>query len=407
MSSTYIIPLSPAARFLATQLSSATSKPHIVLPPHLMKPFMTAESKITYINKISPSNQFNRTHSFPCSSLKFLERISRPVDVFSNPIATNPKPVSSTHPISMVIPASQITTVLDPLHQESLLTLPPNSNLVILNPYYGQIEKFMKRISSKYNIFERPKVWSAISTHHLTNSTLWSIEHRSIGELKVTLVPYEDIEQSVDISHIINDCKVVKDILNTPSVLPQLESYTQSNLLLIDQLITDAALSPLMLDQYKDALENDISDVEYNEDLKFLISRIIDEAVDVISYDPLFNRLLSQSPSFNSLLSSKRIFNKVMNILQNKHLMSLHSNLDYKGDLLKMRKRNEYEYNSIMKGNKISKISRMRDPTKANRQIVKLGHQLNIKTPANYRVAHLLAPKYHDAQKEQEDHNES
>lgn len=386
MSKTYLIPLSLPARFLATQLSSVASKPRVVLPPHLMKAFLTAESRITYINKISPNNLFECSHLFSCSSFKFFEKIFRPVGV---PIDSGLNNNSIATPISLITPASQLNLLLDPDSCDSAILPPPKSTIIVVNPYYGQVEKFMSRISFNYQINERPRVWVVVCTHQLTNGPLWSVEHRSIGEMKIAYVPYESSNLDLNMDRIINDSKVIKDILNTHTLLPQVETYDQINQLLIDQLILEAALAPIIYSFYEDV------DGLLNDSVKALSNRIIEEAVEVISHDNLFINLSFKSAAFGAGLSTRRFLKKTESILQNNNdIIQMYANQNTNEETLKMRKKNKQEYGRINRGEKNVKISRMRDPAKANRYLKNLGFQNGLKTPANSQVLTLLTPDY-------------
>ncbi|TID29180.1 hypothetical protein CANINC_002137 [Pichia inconspicua] len=397
MSTNNIIPLSAAARFLATQLSSVIARPQVVLPPHLLKPFLTAESKITYINKISPNNTFTRSHSFPCSSIKFLERASRPIGGNSD---SNLNGESTPNPFSLILPASQLTLLLDPNSQDSALLPPPNSIIVIVNPYYGQIEKFMSRFTNNYLSNERPKIWTAVCTHNLTNGPSWSVEHRSIGEVKLAHVPFEDSNPAVDMNKMIDESNVIKDILNTPPLLPQIETYDQINQLLIDQLITEAALTPLLHHSFKDI------DICSDENFKDLSYKIIEEAVEAINQDKLFIKFCSKNAAFKSILSTKRLFHKTRNVLKNNdNIIRMFANLDADEDILKMRERNKHEYERMIDGDRDVKISRIRDPVKANRYIKKLGSKNGLRTPANSHVVTLLTSDYYTTENNSPIHN--
>lgn len=397
MVKTYVVPLSLTSRLLATQLLTPASKPHILLPKHLIKSFLTENSTITYRNSISSLNSFQRQHTFPLSSTKHLERISRPFDVVSSMLNS----YSSSNPISLIIPASQINPILNPKFQETAFVPPPNSDIFIVNPYFGQIEDYISSISSNYEKTERPRIWSIISTHLLSNIPFWGVEHQSIGEMKISYVPFEANDNDLDISNLLLDSESLQQILNTSSLLPQLEPYFNSNMLLAEQLIVEAALSPLLLQSpyankeflsisspedniHYNIIDNDESE-ETNIKIKTTMLNIIEESIKVLKRSPIHESFLDKAPVFNSVLSRDRLFNLVLNTLYNdKTINNLQQHINSYRDLMKIRSK-IYEDDMAM-DEKFSKINRLRNPSRANKLICTQGLKYGIVTPNNKSI---------------------
>lgn len=383
-----IVPLSPTARFLATQLSSSSFKPNILLPKHLIKPFLTSESVITYINKISSLNPFQKTHKFSSSTTKYLEYLSKK----GNDIISS----SSSSEISIILPASQ----LNPILNSDLIQFipPPNSDIIILNPHFGQIENYIHSIEKNLSNSNPPRFWSIISTHSLLNAPNWGVEHQSIGEFKISNIPILSLNNDFNYDHnlnIIEDSYIIKKILNTSILLPQYQSYIQSNLLLTEQLITEAALCPLLY------IENfDIDGFQYNKSIstKILISEIIDESIDILKNHPLLINLKYKTPILNSLLSKDRLYNLILNIVKNnsesfkmKKISNLNliknslNNLVVKDKLIFKKNPNDIETDVVLP---------IRDYARANTYLYKLGLQLNIKAKSNRFVSKFLDAQF-------------
>lgn len=401
----HLIPLSPTARFLATQLSSETKRPHILLPKHLLKPFLTSDSTIKYINKISPLNSFERKHKFSASSIKYLEYLA----------GTNFNDQTST--LSLIIPSSQLTPIFNTNLHDLSFKPPLNSDILVLDPHLGQVEKYMSIISKTYDsadIQSMPRFWSIISTHLLSNAPSWGVKHQSIGELKISYIPYNNLVNDKDnnVMDIINSSTTIKEILNTPTLLPQCQSYLQTNLLLIEQMIIEAALCPLIysdpsssfniLHSFKKLdlfnINIDINrDTEKNRAIKSIVLQIVDESIKVFKKDEFIQSLFKSSPMLNSILSKERLFNLVLNVVHNdnaisnlssnpyRHLINFEKNIR-KNDLLDLDNEDDQP----------SQLTRLRDPAKANRFIFKLGLKTGIHTPANKFVCDLLSAQYSD-----------
>jgi hypothetical protein len=402
---TYIIPLSLTTRFLATQLSTPTSKPHILLPKPLIKSFLTENSTITYRNEISSLNPFQKKYTFQLSSTKYLERISRSFNVVSTPL----KSYTSYNPISLIIPASQINPILNPKFQETAFCPPPNSDIFIVNPYFGQIEKYISSISSNYSISERPRIWSIISTHLLFNTPSWGVEHHSIGEIKISNVPFDLNDLNIsnnnnnnnnqDIIQLIKKSTTLQQILNSSTLLPQLEPYLNSTMLLAEQLIIEAAFSPLLYPTAISSIEllslstpenefNIKSQLEFKSEnenkikLKTTILEIIQESINVLKKSPIFNKFSRETPVFNAILSQERLFNLVLNILyNNKIITNLQSHINSYKNLVKMKQR--ILLDSMDVEDKFFKINRLRNPSRANKFICQEGLKYNVATSTN------------------------
>lgn len=399
MTQTYLVPLSACTRFLATQLSSELSKPHMLLPKHLLKPFLTEHSSITYINRISPMNPFERKHTFPLSSTRHLERLCR-----RRPGAAGEAETPGTHrpPLSSVIlPGSQLTPVLCPDAQTVSFVPPPEMDLLIVNPHFGQIEEYMAKIAPFYTAEDKPRLWSAISTHTLSNAPCWGVEHRGIGELKISYVPFRGTPGSSDdtprVADLIERSPLMTDILSTPTLLPQVETYSQSNILLVEQLIVEAALNPVLYNLASKPLDSDIPQLNTSQRLNETIFNIIKEAVDVLKHHPIITSLLASSPVMNSVLSKKRLLNLVLNLIYSGSVgPHLKSNRDLVESIDIVDKKNET--NAALGEDKAGHVLRIRDPAKANRFIHKQGSKLNIQTPTNREICNLIEDRYTSAQ---------
>lgn len=380
-----IVPLSPTARFLATQLSSRSFKPNILLPKHLIKPFLTSESLITYINKISPLNPFQKNYKFSSSTTKYLEYLSK-----------KGNDIVSSSEISIILPASQ----LNPILKSDLIQFipPPNSDIIILNPHFGQIENYIYSIKKNLSNVNPPRFWSIISTHSLFNAPNWGVEHQSIGEFKISNIPITFSDNNFNNNYnynsnlnLIENSYIIKKILNTSILLPQYQSYIQSNLLLIEQLITEAALCPLLY------IENfDIDGFQHNKSIstKMLITEIINESISILKNHPLLININKNNPILNSLLSNDRLYNLILNIVKNnsesfkmKKISNLNSinnslnNLSIKDKLIFKKDPNDIETDIVLP---------IRDYARANNYLYKLGLQFNIKAKSNRFVSKFL-----------------
>lgn len=389
----HVVPLSPTARFLATQLSSESFRPNILLPKHLLKPFLTSESTITYINEISPLNSFQRKHTYPTSSTRYLETISR-------------ISAAATSQISIALPSSQIRPIFN---SESIKFIPPpNSDIIILDPHFGQAEKYVSSVmsnfqisaSSPYDLRSLPRFWSIVSTHLLADAPSWGIKHQSVGEFIVSpILPFaNDSRTEIEL---INSSDVMKQILNTPTLSPQYEPYLKTKLLLLEQLIIETALCSIIYTDYSSKYEvlrsysksrsfasnNDIySDVEDSVSAKSLVLNIIDECIAVLrKHEPVLE-LEKTTPMLTAVLSRERLFNLTLNILQNDTSLP---NLKHYKQLM-----NESFSNYTNDDQQKTESPHFRNPARANRFIFKLGLQVGVKTPSNNFVCDNLSAQY-------------
>ena len=393
----HIVPLSPTARFLATQLSSESFRPNILLPKHLLKPFLTSESTITYINEISPLNSFQRKHSYPTSSTRYLETISR-------------TSATATSQISIAIPSSQIKPIFN---SESIKFIPPpNSDIIILDPHFGQAEKYVSSVlsnfqtsaSSSYDLQSLPRFWSIISTHLLADAPSWGIKHQSVGEFIVSpILPFPNDSRSE--IELINSSDVMKQILNTPTLSPQYETYSKTRLLLLEQLIIEAALCSIIYTDHSSqyevlrsywksrsfALNHDIySDLADSISAKPLVLAIIGECITVLEkYEPVVE-LGKVTPMLKAVLSKERLFNLTLNIIQNDTSLP---NLKHYKQLI-----SKSFSNYTNDDEQTTEILHFRDPARANRFIFKLGLQVGVKTPTNSSVCDSLSAQYPEIQ---------
>ena len=408
----YIIPLSATSRFLATQLSTENCIPHIILPKNNLKYFLKNGSSISYNNQISSSNYFKRTHKFPSSSFQYLQNKYK-VD-------------SNNNPISIFIPSSQLNkfSISD---DNNIFIPPPNSDIFIINPYFGQIENYQQKLSKYYNnkidsihSKSKPRFWSLISNHLVTNGTFWDINHKGIGELKITYIPFNYIEASSN--EIINSSQIIKQIFQTPTLLPIIYSYSNINLLLIEQMIIQSSISLInhieFLPIYQNlknnsslSSENEI-DIYFDKRIKLkkLIYDLINESVKVLKEHPIVKHYIKLTPTYLATLSEERLFNIVLNLIySDKVVSSISNNINPLNEIIKrkkfvklnlkenekLNKKNESlvdKYNNNNNNNKseYDNIIHLRDFAKFNRHISKLGSTFGIKTPKNKLVCRLL-----------------
>lgn len=439
--------MSPTARFLATQLSTENFKPHIVLPKHLLKPFLTSNSTIKYVNKISPLNSFQKSYSFPTSSTNVLNKYQ---NSFSNNNVKNTTKHTTTTTTtttgntnnynnksnannnsisSIIIPSNQLTPIFN-VKLENLCFSPPfNSDIIVLNPFYGQIEKYMSFVESNLitsnNFDNAPRFWSAISTHILKNGPLWDVTLESIGELKLSYIPYKNDKQNLInnndafynnlLNEKIRSSNIIKHFINTPSILPQFISYKQNLILLVEQLIMEAVLNPLiyseklssfdMLDEFDSSIDTNTFDFSIFSNnskaisTKRFILNIVEESINVLKNDPLLFEIFNNSPVVNATLSKTRLFNEILNVIQNNILSgniyskftnyaySLNSNIN---DISK----NSRE--SLSNEKELQESNHLRDPIKSNKFIINLGLKHGIPTPTNKYVCNLIKKSISD-----------
>lgn len=408
-----VIPLSPTARFLTTQLSSESFRPNILLPKHLLKPFLTSESTITYINEISPLNSFQRKHTYPTSSTKYLEYISRASA--SGNAFKDPSSSSSHSQLSIVLPSSQINPILN---SESIKFVPPlNSDIVFLDPHFGQIEKYISSIastlppshSSSHTSQSLPRFWSIVSTHLLANAPSWGVRHQSVGEFIISPVSL-NLEELRSETDLIESSEVIKKILNTPTLSPQYQPFSMTRLLLLEQLIIEAALCSVIHTEYSSLYEalksyttsssidsnyGIYSDHDRTISAKSMILRVISECIAVLKrYEPLI-KIRESTPMLNAILSKERLFNLTLNIIQSDTSLTHLKNYKY---LMKKIQPTDKAYrnekNSESEDDRLSEMPYPRNPARANNFIFKLGLQNGVKTPANKYVCDLLSAQY-------------
>ena len=422
----WVVPLSLSARLLATQLASETLSPRILLPPHLLKSYRNNESIMSYVNKISISNPFQRKHKLQASSVKLLERLQEP--------------------LTLVIPASQLTPILDPSPMDARETIvpPPGSDILIVDPYFGQVEAYANRIRPYYynedatvETAEPPRIWSVISTHLLTNTSGWTVEHASMGELKISHVPFQFKYNHKTIETLVKESPIIQQLLTTPLLLPQLQSQEQTSTFLAEQMIMESAMSlmthPEYTPLYKELKYHATSshmdthidmEADFAGDrvilLKKTLLRIVEESIKVIRGTSLAKEMLASSPVLNAVLSRERMFNKVLNIIYSDDAVShLMATVDPHKEITKRKKileritsretrftrngsnedDNEIPGNSRKadrendKGNIPMRSIHLRNPAKANRFICKEGQKLGIRTTMNQMVCSKFSVK--------------
>lgn len=382
--STNIVPLSPTARFLATQLSSKTFHPNILLPKHLIKPFLTSESEITYVNNISSLNSFERKHKFSASSTKYLDYLSK----IGNDISSFSSNHTSTSQISIILPSSQ----LNPIFKSELIQFipPPNSDIILLNPYFGQVEKYIESISDSLSLINPPRFWSIISTHQLTNAPNWGVKHQSIGEFKISSISSFTKNNNSDID-LIKNSNIIKKIFNTSTLIPQFQSNLQTNLLLVEQLIIEAALFPIIhlnKSKSKNILEDkgdNYNSIDLNFSKKSLIKNIINESIIILKNHQLFNISKNDNLLINAILSEDRIYKYILNLIETNQIRKF-NNSNLTNEKIIIRKDPNDEENDI--------ILPIRNESRANSFIFKLGLQYNISSPANKYVCDEFGNEY-------------
>lgn len=418
--STNILPLSTTARFLATQLSSESFKPNVILPTHLIKPFLTSESSITYINKISPSNAFQRKHSFSASSTKYLQYLSWK-DNYQAPITTSATPSTSSSisptsssPFSIIIPASQLTPIFN---FESIKFIPPpNTDIIVLDPHFGQIERYMETISSHFanagNVNEEnnyPRFWSIISTHSLSYAPSWGVRHHTIGEFKISSVPFIRNTDTTGESPIqlIENSPIMKRIMNTSTLQPQYQEYFQSNLVLLEQLIVEAALCPLIYNSNDSFFSLGRLNSYLNKDIKSIIGDVVDECITVLQHHQILKDFNQGSNSnrviLNSVLSRDRLLKIILDLAKNYNSipnLNPHSNFlnynlriskkQFEADQEATENSNDIHINNDNDNGNEKVMKYYRDPVRANRFIHQLGSQHGILTLKNDFVYGLL-----------------
>lgn len=420
MNRTYIIPLSPVARFMATQLACAGADPCIVLPQKMREVFLKSQSSITYINRISRDNLFQRRHTFPSVSVDRLVSVCRPAEAVMERTygSTNESErvvLRMNARLSLVVPASHVKTILNPNTSECPFIPPPDSDVIILNPHFGQVEGYVRAIRELYMDGERePRIWSAICTHRVTNAPFWGVEHRSIGELKIARVPFTVVDGGDDYQDIANvghdeivQSELVKNILSIPMMLPQMQSYRQQVMLTAEQTVVEAALSLATIEEYADGLAighlkvedmvdfTEMAEIAHLEGssgsdsaARSMVLDIVTEATRVLKRHRLVKQISVNSPVVNAVLSKERLYNLSLNIVNDHTLLtklnySFDSFRHFEGEL-------KDAYGCADTGGDTG--GDVRSPPHAihaNRYICELGSLFGIPTPANRKVCDL------------------
>ncbi|GMM28862.1 hypothetical protein DAMA08_015780 [Martiniozyma asiatica (nom. inval.)] len=250
----FIVPLSPTSRLLAL-LSKC--KWEILLPLESQRLFLQQNSSLYYSNKISGRDFSKQFHS-----------------VITSPFDPQFHLSNNSHSTEFKKERHSVTVPLSGLNFTSIVP-PPNTDVVLVDPYLYQPESFINEMVSYYKrqhadlpLDQYPKVWSVISTH-LLGSQPWGVEHWSIGELRIAQVPLplstttvtdanvsSNESTSSDGIHITPDImrSIIGEFVHTPELNPQFDSYFTHQMIMVEQMVLRAGLLPFTLP--KDIVEN-------------------------------------------------------------------------------------------------------------------------------------------------------